>query len=201
MGRPREFDEDLALDQAMLSFWQHGYEATSVRDVADNMGLTSASVYNAFGDKLTLYRRALEHYVDISIADRIARLQSRAPLEAINGFFSELIERSLKDPDRKGCMLVNSAMEMAPRDPDLRELVAGVLKQIEMFFRRCVAAGQKDGSISTAQPAADLARMLLGVQMGLRVLARSRPEPALLHGMVRAAIGSIRNETAARKAP
>jgi TetR/AcrR family transcriptional repressor of nem operon len=88
-------------------------------------------------------------------------------------------------------MLVNAAMEMAPRDPDLGRLVAGVLKQIEAFFRGCVQRGQDDGTVTTAQPALDLARMLLGVQMGLRVLARSRPESALLHGMVRAAMTSL----------
>ncbi|ANN73373.1 TetR/AcrR family transcriptional regulator [Bordetella bronchialis] len=191
MGRPREFDEGQALEQAMQCFWQHGYEATSVRDLAGHMNLTSASVYNAFGDKRELYRRALEHYIDISIADRIERLQRKPAVEAIQGFFDELIERSLTDPERKGCMLVNSALEMAPRDPGLRELVAEVLRRIETFFRRCVEAGQRDGSITSAQPAADLARMLLGVQLGLRVLARSRPEPALLRGMVRAAVASL----------
>ncbi|WP_427183876.1 TetR/AcrR family transcriptional regulator [Bordetella bronchialis] len=191
MGRPREFDEGQALEQAMQCFWQHGYEATSVRDLAGHMNLTSASVYNAFGDKRELYRRALEHYIDISIADRIERLQRKPAVEAIQGFFDELIERSLTDPERKGCMLVNSALEMAPRDPELRELVAEVLRRIEAFFRRCVEAGQQDGSITSAQPAADLARMLLGVQLGLRVLARSRPEPALLRGMVRAAVASL----------
>ncbi|ANN68242.1 TetR/AcrR family transcriptional regulator [Bordetella bronchialis] len=191
MGRPREFDEGQALEQAMQCFWQHGYEATSVRDLAGHMNLTSASVYNAFGDKRELYRRALEHYIDISIADRIERLRRKPAVEAIQGFFDELIERSLTDPERKGCMLVNSALEMAPRDPELRELVAEVLRRIEAFFRRCVEAGQQDGSITSAQPAADLARMLLGVQLGLRVLARSRPEPALLRGMVRAAVASL----------
>lgn len=191
MGRPREFDEQQALDQALLCFWQHGYEATSVRDLAENMNLTGASLYNAFGDKRALYRRALERYVEISIADRIGRLESRKPLAAISGFFAELIERSLKDPGHKGCMLVNAALEMAPRDPELRALVATVLRRIEAFFLHCVRAGQDDGTITRAQPAADLARMLLGVQLGLRVLARSRPEPALLHGMVRAAVASL----------
>jgi TetR/AcrR family transcriptional repressor of nem operon len=192
MGRPREFDETLALDLALQCFWQHGYEATSVRDLAAKMDLTSASLYNAFGDKRALYRRALEHYIAISVADRIQRLEGNMPpLRAIEAFFKELIDRSLKDPDRKGCMLVNSALEMAPHDPEFRELVADVLTRIEGFFRRCIQAGQRDGTITRAQPAIDLGRMLLGVQLGLRVLARSRPEPALLNGMVRAAIASL----------
>lgn len=192
MGRPREFDESQVLDLALQCFWQHGYEATSVRDLANRMNLTGASVYNAFGDKRALYRRALEHYIDISVSERLRRLDGGvAPREAIETFFAELIERSLSDPDHKGCMLVNSALEMAPHDPEFREIVVQVLQRLESFYRRCVQAGQRDGTITLAQPAPDLARMLLGLQLGLRVLARSRPEPALLHGMVRAAMALL----------
>ncbi|AOB32376.1 TetR family transcriptional regulator [Bordetella sp. H567] len=196
MGRPREFDEGQALDLAIQCFWEHGYEATSVRDLAEKMNLTTASVYNAFGDKRSLYRRSLEHYVDITVADRIRRLEGNMPpRQAIEAFFEELIERSVNDAAHKGCMLVNAALEMAPHDPDFRELVAQMLTRIESFFRRCVQAGQRDGTITLSQPAIDLARMLLGVQVGLRVLARSRPEPALLRGMVRASLALLNPPT------
>jgi TetR/AcrR family transcriptional repressor of nem operon len=192
MGRPREFDEGQAVDLALQCFWERGYEATSVRDLADKMSLTSASVYNAFGDKRGLYRRALEHYIDISVADRLRRLDGKMPpRDAIEAFFGELVQRSLDDPDHKGCMLVNSALEMAPHDPEFREIVAEVLARIESFYRRCIQAGQRDGTITRAQSAVDLARMLLGVHLGLRVLARSRPEPALLKGMVRGAMAAL----------
>lgn len=192
MGRPREFDEAQALDLAIQCFWEYGYEATSVRDLAEKMNLTTASVYNAFGDKRSLYRRSLEHYVDITVAERIRRLEGNMPpRQAIEAFFEELIERSVNDAAHKGCMLVNAALEMAPHDPDFRELVAQMLTRIESFFRRCVQAGQRDGTITVSQPAIDLGRMLLGVQVGLRVLARSRPEPALLRGMVRASLALL----------
>jgi len=62
MPRPREFDEDTALDAATAQFWSHGYEATSVRDLAATMGLTAASLYNAFGDKRTLYDHLRRRY-------------------------------------------------------------------------------------------------------------------------------------------
>src|SRR3546814_5593466 len=84
-------------------------------------------------------------------------------------------------------MLVNSALEVAPHDPEFREIVTEVLGHIEAFFRRCVQAGQQDGTITTSQSAADLGRMLLGVHVGLRVIARTIPKRALLEGMVRAA--------------
>lgn len=192
MGRPREFDEAAVLDAATQCFWEHGYEATSVRGLADKTGLTGASLYNAFGDKRALYRRALDHYIDASFADRMRRLEGKLPpRQAIDAFFSEIIQRSLDDPQHKGCMLVNSALEIAPHDLEFREIVADVLSQIEAFFRRCVHAGQRDGTITTFQSATDLGRLLLSVHIGLRVLARTRPERALLEGVVRPALALL----------
>jgi len=186
MGRPREFDETEVLVAAIDCFWERGYETTSIRELADKMGLTGASLYNAFGDKRTLYRRALNHYIETTFADRVRRLEGTLPpLQAISAFFSEIIERSLEDRQRKGCMLVNSALEVAPHDPEFRKIVTEVLEHIEAFFRRCVQAGQQDGTITTSQSAADLGRMLLSVHVGLRVIARTRPKRELLEGMVR----------------
>jgi TetR/AcrR family transcriptional repressor of nem operon len=64
MARPREFDEVTALDAAIGCFWQRGFEATSMRDLAASMGLSAPSLYNTFGDKRALFTRALEHYLE-----------------------------------------------------------------------------------------------------------------------------------------
>lgn len=197
MGRPREFDETEVLVAAIDCFWERGYEASSIRELADKMGLTGASLYNAFGDKRTLYRRALHHYIETTFADRVQRLEGKLPpLQAINAFFSEIIERSLDDKRRRGCMLVNSALEIAPHDAEFRKIITGVLKHIEAFFRRCVQAGQQDGTITTSQSATDLGRLLFGVHVGLRVIARTRPERTLLEGMVRPALALLNPQTA-----
>jgi TetR/AcrR family transcriptional repressor of nem operon len=192
MARPREFDEAAALDAAIQCFWSRGYEATSVRDLADAMGIAGPSLYNTFGDKRTLYRQALEHYVERGFCDRVRRFESQlAPRAAIGAFFDEIIELSLADDQRKGCMIVNSALELAPHDAEFQAALADVLRDMEAFFYRCVKAGQDTGAITTALPADDLARMLLGLLMGLRVLARSRPEPELLRGLVRPALALL----------
>lgn len=192
MGRPREFDETQVLNAAVECFWKRGYEATSIRELAGRMGLTGASLYNAFGDKRALYRRALDHYVCSTFAERVQRIEgSLPPREAIGAFFEEIIRRSLDDSQRRGCLLVNSALEVAPHDAEFRALVTEVMGRIEGFFRRCVQAGQRDGTITAAQPADDLGRMLLAVHVGLRVLARTRPERELLEGMVRPALALL----------
>lgn len=199
-GRPREFDERAVLDAAVGCFWSQGYQATSLRDLVDNMGITGASLYNAFGDKRSLFRRALSHYVDESVRERMTRLESSCPpSEAIEGFLREAVERSVKDKQRRGCMLVNSALEMAPHDPEFQEIIAGVLTEVEAFFRRLVIAGQADGTIATARSPDDLARLLLGVLLGVRVLARTRPQRKLLEGMIDPVLGLLRVPKRSRK--
>lgn len=174
------------LDAAIECFWSHGYEATSMRNLTETMGITGASLYNSFGDKRSLYRRALDHYVERGFCERVRRFERQLPpREAIVAFFDEIIAMSLGDPQRKGCMIVNSALEVAPHDPEFQLVVADVTKQMEAFFYRCVKAGQLAGTVSAAQSADDLAGLLLGVLMGLRVLARIRPERELLEGALR----------------
>jgi TetR/AcrR family transcriptional repressor of nem operon len=192
MARPREFDETTALDAAMDCFWRDGYEATSVRDLAAHMGITVASLYNAFGDKRSLLRQALQHYAERSTRERIARLESTlAPKQAVRAFLSEIVERSLDAGDRRGCLLVNTALEIAPHDPELGAEVAACLGEIEAFFRRAIIAAQEDGSVPSDRDPADLARLLLGVTLGVRVLARSNPQRELLEGVVRAALALL----------
>jgi TetR/AcrR family transcriptional regulator, transcriptional repressor for nem operon len=190
MPRPREFDDTTVLDAATDRFWRHGYAATSVRNLGEAMGLVPASLYNAFGSKHALFARCLDRYLDGNMRERIARLEATLPPRAaIEAFLNEIVTRSLADP--RGCLLVNSALEVAPHDPEIGAVVAARLGELEGFFHRCVLAGQRNGSIAAAARARDLARLLLTTVMGLRVLARGKPEPALLHGAARQALALL----------
>jgi TetR/AcrR family transcriptional regulator, transcriptional repressor for nem operon len=188
MARPREFDEATVLEAAMNCFWALGYELTSVRELAEQMGITGASLYNAFGDKRSLYRQAFVHYLAQTVRERVARLERLPPFPAIRTFFDEIVERSVTDKQRRGCMLVNSALELAPYDPEFQKLVAQEMIFIEAFFRRFIEAGQKDGTISAIRPAAELAKLLLSVLLGIRVLARTRPQRAVLEDAANAVL-------------
>jgi TetR/AcrR family transcriptional regulator, transcriptional repressor for nem operon len=201
MARPREFDEAVALEAALQCFWSRGYEGTSIRVLAKKMRMTGPSVYNAFGDKRALFGRALEFYVEQSFVTCTKRLEGHLPpRDAIGAFFAEVIRQSLNDVQRKGCMVVNSALEVAPHDPECRRVVAAVFVQVEAFFRRCVAAGQVGGTVTTSQSADDLARLLLGVLLGIRVLARTRPKRELLEGLVRPALALLDSHKFEKKA-
>src|ERR1700724_308840 len=183
MARPREFDEQAVLDQTTQRFWSKGYEATSMRDLADSTGVTTASLYNAFGDKRALYRIVLDRYVRLACAEIFDG--ERPAVGALERYFDALIEEALADTQQKGCFVVNTALEVAPHDADFRDLVTNVFDQIEKYLRDCIVSGQSDGTIRTKLPTADLARLFLGATLGIRVLARTSSERELLTGVVR----------------
>ena len=163
-----------------------------MRDLAMSMGINGPSLYNAFGHKRALFVQALERYAECSMRQRIVRLeQEYRPQAAITQFFGELIERSLVDKERRGCLIVNSALDVAPHDKELRAVIAGYLGEIESFFRRCLVRAKSNGEVAATTNAKDTARLFLGVLLGIRVAARTKPDRALLEGMVRPALGLI----------
>jgi TetR/AcrR family transcriptional regulator, transcriptional repressor for nem operon len=192
MARPREFDEAKALEKAIQCFWERGYEATSMRDLETKMGISAPSLYNTYGDKHALFAQALERYLDHSARALIKRFEdSLPPKQAIRRFVEEIVKDSINDRERRGCFLVNSALEVAPHDRELGTFIADRFSEIEAFFYRSIKAAQAEGAIPRNRAAKDLARLLLGVLLGIRVLARSKPERALIEGVARPALALL----------
>ncbi|MGF6571889.1 TetR/AcrR family transcriptional repressor of nem operon [Paraburkholderia sp. GAS333] len=192
MARPRGFDENEVLEAASAAFWSKGYEATSTRDLVRSTGLTQPSLYNAFGDKRGLYLRALEHYLEHTLRERIGRLERTVtPAQCITLFFHEIIERAIEDPDKRGCMLVNSALETSSEDESFRKTVAVELAEIRAFFQRNLVDAMDRGEIAAVVPAEDAASHLLATLIGIRVLARVTPQYALLAGAVSPALALL----------
>jgi TetR/AcrR family transcriptional regulator, transcriptional repressor for nem operon len=192
MARLKEFDEEVAIDAAVDRFWARGYEATSVRDLAECMGIGGASLYNAYGDKRALFTRSLERYANRSMRERIARLEARhRPKEAIRAFLAEIVERSLKDPERRGCLLVNSALDIAPHDAEIAKAVSGYLDELRGFFRRNLEAGQKTGEVAKKLDPEETSSHLLGVVLGIRVLARTGANRQTLENVARPALALL----------
>jgi len=178
---------ELSILQSIAS--GRGYEATSVRDLAARMGIGGTSLYNAYGDKRALFVTALERYADRSMRERIARLEARhRPKAAIRAFLAEVIDRSLKDPDRKGCLLVNSALDVAPHDAEIGKVVAAYLDEIRAFFQRNIEIARTAGQVPCEIDAEAVSGHLLGVLLGIRVLARTGARRKLLAGVARPAL-------------
>jgi len=187
LARPREFTDEKVLDAAVACFWQRRFGATSVRDLTSKTGINGQSLYNAFGDKHAVFAQALERYAERSMRSTIRRLEKRlSPRNAIRELLGLLVEKSVTDPDRRGCLIVNSALEVSAHDAELGKLIA-----FEAFLRQCLRRGQQSGEINQSITARDAARLLLGVVLGLRIAARSRLERALLAGMVRPALALL----------
>jgi len=168
----------------MQVFWAHGYEATSIQDLLQTMGLNRGSHYATFGDKRSLFIRALRHYDAVHRQAWVTALaETGSPRKAITGAFEDVIAAVLETGSRDGCLLINTALELSPNDPEIRGIVGHGLAEKEAFFREMIESGQASGEIARTVAPADTARALLGLFIGLRVLSRSRPEEPLLRSI------------------
>lgn len=169
----KSFDLDDAVDRAQNVFWAKGYEATSLTDLTTGMGINKGSLYNAFGSKKGLFTSALLKYDRDNRQKALTHLETiEDPFVAITTLFDGLIAESLADTEKKGCLLVNTALELPNHAEDVREMVRSALGDFEKFFERLITAGQKRGSIPTNIKADETAKSLLTLVIGLRVLAR-----------------------------
>ena len=178
----------MVLDQAMEAFGSHGYTATSLHDLLDCMQIQRASLYNAFGDKHTLFLTVLRRYVAIRRAKTATLATTCSPRRAILRVFQQTAAPASDARPRDGCFLTNTALEVAPHDDEVAAVVREAFTHLEhAFFRTLIEKGRASGEIARAVKPAATARALLSLFVGLEVLARSHPEKLLLQGIVRQA--------------
>src|SRR5687768_16430305 len=129
MGRPKAFDRDDVLDRAMELFWQRGYEATSIGDLVDHLGVGRQSLYDTFGDKYALYREALDHYRDHhGVPGGLDALLAGPVRRAVRDMLEFVIERVMIG---KSCMLVAAASERCPLDTEVQTRFGSLFGQFE----------------------------------------------------------------------
>ncbi len=188
----KSFNVDKTLDDAMRIFWSRGYEATSIQDLVQEMGINRGSLYDTYGDKRALFIAALQHYDKRYRKTRLAKLErEHSPKGAIEALFVDWIHLVTTDADRRGCFLTNAASELSAHDTEVGAIVATSQKETEQFFRRLIKRGQAIGEIDKGLDATQTARLLLAALIGLLVLARSRPERMLLKSIASSAMGSL----------
>lgn len=177
MARTKDFDEGEALAKAMHLFWLKGYNATSMQDLVDELGISRSSLYDTFGDKHSLFILSLRNYREQAAAQlqEIAKTASSAR-EAIRKILGNIIFELAGDNEHKGCFLVNASVEMAPADKMVNEMLCENDRQMEDFFFERIKAGQEKGEITNPQDARLLARFILNNIKGLRVAAKSAPD-------------------------
>lgn len=184
MPRTKEFDPEVALDKAMHVFWHKGYEATSMEDLLEAMDLNRGSLYDTFGDKRQLFLKALERYCG-GISGRIRILeQPGSALSAIRTFIETMAAGLLADPARRGCLLVNTAMELAPHEKEVGAQVSRVVGFIEESFFNALSRAKKQGELKKGQDPRALARYLTGMMQGLVVMYKAGASPAAVHDIL-----------------
>jgi len=192
MARPRNFNQDQVLDQAIEVFWEQGFHATSYEDLVSRMGINRASMYNTFGDKHQLYVQALQRYRENSRLqfDRW-RTHEGSIQKTIRMILSEAAQECVNDPQRKGCMVVNSATELGPSDPEIAEIVRENQQRVEQVLSELFTEAQQKGEIGTDLRPEALARFYYNTFSGLRVMGRANPDAAIYQDVVDVALRVI----------
>ncbi|WP_157245848.1 TetR/AcrR family transcriptional regulator [Nonomuraea typhae] len=173
MARTKEFDPDLALDRAMELFWRKGYEATSMADLVEHLGVARASIYATFGGKRELYLKSLGRYLENGI-DFTGRLTRPGPvLPAVRELVRQYADEAAHDTLHRGCLLVNTAVELAPHDGELAREVARNWDFVEDCLATALVRAQEQGELAADKDPRAIARLLLVVLQGLRVIGKA----------------------------
>lgn len=173
MARPVEFERETVLQNAMETFWEHGYCATSMSQLVDITGLKPGSIYAAFGSKEGLFLSTIDHYGQASLKRLQACMaQADNPLDGLRHYLEMLIAEARKDTKRRGCFLVNTILEVAPHNPGVKERVSSYLDRIEAVFHDNFNQAIEAGMFASNKSAANLARKLMITIWGIRVLSR-----------------------------
>jgi TetR/AcrR family transcriptional repressor of nem operon len=181
MPREKAFVEEEVLDRALILFWQHGYEATSVRDLVADLGISSSSLYATFGDKKAIYGAVLARYRAVEREQFHALLQMPAALRPLVWrMFSDLLDFQLADGGQRGSFTLNAAVEWGGRDPVVAAQLRAHFEDLAGLLTARLAAAQAAGEISGRLAAADQARFLLFGLFGLAAIVRIYPDRAHL---------------------
>jgi TetR/AcrR family transcriptional regulator, transcriptional repressor for nem operon len=170
MAGKKVFDEIEVLDKAMNLFWQKGYNATSAQDLVDELGISRSSLYDTFGDKHSLFVKALLKYRKQWIDPAIKGANTITDAEAYIVDLFEFIKQETFDKNStKGCFWVNAAIEMVPADSEVTSIAISIMKDTENAFYKAIKKGQEQGVFTSIHTARSLAKFILNAISGLRV--------------------------------
>ena len=182
MARPRTFDERDVIAAARDEFWERGYAATSVDDLTAATGLGKGSLYGAFGDKHSLYLRALDDYIASSLDGVRAGLRDPniAAYERIARHIRGQVKAIAADKTRRGCLMAKSAAELGGTDDAVEAKVAQAYATWRDELAACIKEAQRDGDIDAKRNPQVLAGTLLAFMRGQEALHKGGAKPASL---------------------
>ncbi|UFQ15470.1 MULTISPECIES: TetR/AcrR family transcriptional regulator [Streptomyces] len=190
MARTKEFDPDAALQSALELFWWRGYEATSMADLVEALGIGRASIYATFGNKHDLYLKALERYGEQQRPLLLAELAQPGPaLPAVRAAVRRFGAEATAERRRlTGCFVTNTAAELAPHDATAARVVERNWDRVETLLHSALVRAQAQGELPADRDPLTLARMLLVLLQGLRVVGKASADPARVRDAVEQAL-------------
>lgn len=192
MARIREFDTEAAVDAAMNAFRRKGYEGTSVQDLVDATGVGRGSLYAAFGSKEGLYLAALDRYRLMYAAPLVDILRCGAPArELLREVLVGVVDEVVRDGSRRACLIVGASAERVAHDPKVAAHLRSTTSSLEDALSEVVAEAQAQGQLGSARDARDVARFLLSVMQGLRVMGSINPDRRALMASAEVALDSL----------
>ena len=207
LGRPRSFDMDRALDRALDVFWRKGYEGASLSELTSAMGINRPSLYAAFGDKETLFRRVLDRYFSGPAAFYQEALKAKTARAAVEQLLRATVESQTRPGQPRGCLAVQGALACGKESEPIRQELIRRRREGELLLRCRLERAQQDGELAKNVNVTNLARFYSTVQQGMAVQATggaSRRElQSLIESAMRAWPGSVRkpakNQTGSRE--
>jgi TetR/AcrR family transcriptional repressor of nem operon len=175
----KEFDPDAALQSALELFWQRGYEATSMADLVEHLRIGRASIYATFGNKHELYLKALDRYSENRDGGLLGELSQPGPaLPAVRAVIRRFaVEASADDGRLRGCFITNTAAELGNHDPAAARRVASSWDHVEILLHSALTRARAQGELPEDRDPRTLARMLLVLMQGLRVVGKASNDP------------------------
>jgi AcrR family transcriptional regulator len=200
-GRPRAYDADIALGQAMLAFWRLGYSATSLEQLSDATDMNRPSLYAAFGDKRALYLQTLDSYTERSKAGIVKALDPQLSLaEGLERFYDTALAGYLPSGDpARGCYLIGTAVTEALGDEEIRTRLANALRAFERLLEDRIRKARDDGEIAAASDPQALALIAYAVLYTMAIRSRAGESRAVLRNLATTAIDLICARAPARK--
>ncbi len=193
MGRSKDFNEDEVLNKAVNLFWNKGYNATSMQDIVDSLGISRSSLYDTYGDKHALFIKALESY-RCSVFSKICEIESaKTPArQMIKAFLDQIPQKLTLTCDKpKGCFYTNAAIETAPEDSAVNSIVDDINKRTEDFFYDAIVAGQHVNEIAKNKKPRAIARFLMNTLKGMNVSAKLETDSNVFDDIISVALSVL----------
>ena len=172
MARPKEFNREAALEEAMELFWTYGYKATSMSDLQRAMGIGRQSLYDTFGGKKEVFQEALDRYLDGVTRYSADLLGAADGLEAIRGYFRAIVRDQTQTTPRRACMMFNTYGEVAPHDREIRAQARKGVLALQKRFELALGRAQEQGTLSSTADVRSLAIFLTTQAGGITVMSR-----------------------------